>query len=106
MTRLGELGAVLLEQGLRLVLSGLGALHAALDGIPALRQHLLDAGEDLLAEETEDDEEAEQADDDLGPSGEERVHLLLGRELSRDAHIWTFLEWVCGGITCCRRRTA
>src|SRR5690606_37719482 len=72
---LGELGAVLLERPLRLGLSLLGPLDAALDRLGALLQRLLDTRDEHLADDEEDDEEGEDADDELVGVRQDRVVL-------------------------------
>ena len=80
---LGELGLVLLERLLGLGLSLGRSLQATLDRVPPLFQGLLDVRKELLSEEAEDDEEAEETDDQFDRVGDERV---LARLLRQEGH--------------------
>ena len=79
---LGELGLVLLERRLGLGLRVLGLLDAALDGLAALFQNLVDVREELLGEEAKTIDEGDQADDELGDVRDERVLRLLRRQMN------------------------
>src|SRR6185312_9331719 len=87
---LGERLLVLLEGPLSLGLCGLGLLHAALDGLAALVQNLVDVREELLGEEEEDDGEGDETDDELWDRRDEGVLRLLGRQLCQGVHISAF----------------
>src|SRR5690606_35597024 len=78
---LGELGLVLLKDALGLDLHGLGLFDTAFDRRAALLQNLVDVREQLLPEEEEDDGEGDGADEQLGARRNERVLLLLRRQL-------------------------
>ncbi|BFO15315.1 hypothetical protein SHKM778_17030 [Streptomyces sp. KM77-8] len=67
----GELSLVLLKDALGLGLSGLGLLDTALDGLATLFQDLVDGREELLREDTEDDDESDEADDNFRPRRDE-----------------------------------
>jgi len=57
--------------------------EAALDRVVPFFQGLLDVGQELLAEDAEDDEEADQADDQFRCVGNERI---LSSRLSQEGH--------------------
>lgn len=69
---LGELSLVLLENALRLGLSRFGLLDATFDRLATLVQGLVDGREELLVEDEEDNAEADQTDDNLGPDRKQR----------------------------------
>lgn len=101
----GELGLVLLQDALGLGLGGFRLLDTALDGLAALFQNLVDVREELLREETEDDDEGEQTDDELGDRRDEGLPGSSARE-NQEVHISAFRRFglVVGFVSC--RRTA
>ena len=72
----------------------LGPLHAALDGVTALGEDLLEHREDLRLRKKNRMPKAIGADDELGQVRQQRVRLLLGRERAADADCSTWLDSV------------
>ena len=72
-SRVGELGGVLLEKRLGLVLRLVGLRDVALDRLGPLIEQLPDARQRVLPEEEQDDEKTDQGTDDVRPLRDQRV---------------------------------
>jgi hypothetical protein len=78
-TRLGQLRGIGLQRRLGLRLRLLGLLHPALDGGGPLGERLLEVGDDVLADQEDEDQEDDNAQNDLGDVRDQRVEFFRGQ---------------------------